>query len=86
MGQSAIASTSLYRALLADIADTEWQAVELDFLRDRDDAEVSLRDERDVEFWTLELGTSEWELRRAIEAVGANVKALRLRLSAADEV
>lgn len=58
-----------YRALLAEIADTEWQAVESDFLRDRDDAEVTLRDARDAEFWTLELGVSERELRRAIETV-----------------
>lgn len=70
-----------YRALLADIADTEWQAVESEFLRGREDAEVTLRDACDAEFWTLELGVSERELRRAIDAVGPKVSALLAHLS-----
>lgn len=69
-----------YRALLADISDTEWQAVESDFLRGRDDAEVTLHDTRDAEFWSLELGVSERELRRAIDAVGPLVRNLRAYL------
>lgn len=70
------------RALVAEIADTEWQAVESDFLRGREDAEVTLRDARDAEFWTLELGVSERELRRAIDSVGPRVVALRAHLGA----
>ena len=69
------------RALLSDIADTASQAVESDFLRGRDDAEVTLRDARDAEFWTLELGVSERELRRAIDEVGPKVEALRTFLN-----
>jgi hypothetical protein len=81
MKGSNLDSDPFYRTLLADIADTEWQAVESDFLRGRDDAEVSLRDERDAEFWTLELGVSERELWRAIEAVGPLVRNLQAHLT-----
>ena len=79
--RKSLAAEPFYRALLGEIADTEWQAVESDFLRERDDAEVTLRDARDAEFWTLELSVSERELRRAIDAVGPRVAALRAHLA-----
>lgn len=74
------AATSIRRELNAFCP--RWQAVESDFPRGREDAEVTLRDARDAEFWTLELGVSERELRRAIDAVGPRVIALRRYLSA----
>lgn len=78
-----LSTDPFFRALLAEMAETQWQALESDFLRDREDAEVTLRDSRDVEFWTLELGVSERELRRAIDDAGPRVKALRAYLEKA---